>query len=134
MGSSTRKRKKYIQLYIYKPPRYKAPSECIEINSIYSDSLELNLKTGEQKTYFDSHCYSLFLSPFSILVTSPLRIVTSPLILPHKTPLKAHGYRAFSFAAPALWNELLQNIRCRGCLNQFKRLVKSYLSKKAFNL
>ena len=44
--------------------------------------------------------------------------------------LKTYGYRAVSSAAPALWNELPQNIRFCCCLNQFKRLVKSYLFKR----
>ena len=48
--------------------------------------------------------------------------------------LKTYGCWTFSSAAPAPWNELPQNERCCGCLNQFKRLVKFYLFKKAFNL
>ena len=48
--------------------------------------------------------------------------------------LRTYGYRAFLSAAPALWNDLPQNIRSCGCLIQFKRLVRTYLFKKAFNL
>ena len=41
--------------------------------------------------------------------------------------LRTYGYRAFSSAVPAVWNELPQNVRCYGSLNEFKRLVKTYL-------
>ena len=41
--------------------------------------------------------------------------------------LRTYGYRAFSSAVPVLWNELPQNVRCCGSLNEFKRLVKTYL-------
>ena len=41
--------------------------------------------------------------------------------------LRTYGYRAFSSAVPALWNELPQNVRSCGSLDEFKRLVKTYL-------
>ena len=42
------------------------------------------------------------------------------------------GDRAFSFAAPRMWNHLPQNIRQSSSLANFKTLLKSHLFSKAY--
>ena len=61
-----------------------------------------------------------------------LRSSTSNRLVKVPYNLKTYGFRAFSSAAPALWNELPQNIRCCSSVNEFKQLVKTHLFKKAF--
>ena len=43
------------------------------------------------------------------------------------------GERAFSYAGPAAWNRLPQNIRASTSLNVFKRKLKTHLYTEAFN-
>ena len=50
----------------------------------------------------------------------------------HRAHLRQFGDRAFCVAAPHLWNDLPRNMRTYGSLYQFKRLLKTYLFKKAF--
>ena len=61
-----------------------------------------------------------------------LRSSTSNRLVNVSYNLKTYGFRAFSSAAPALWNELPHNIRGCSSVNEFKRLVKSHLFRKAF--
>ena len=49
-----------------------------------------------------------------------LRSSTSNRLVNVSYNLKTYGFRAFSSAAPALWNELPQNIRCCSSVNEFK--------------
>ena len=46
--------------------------------------------------------------------------------------LRSYAYRAFSYAAPLLWNSLPPYIRLCDSLTTFKKLLKTYLFKKAF--
>ena len=47
--------------------------------------------------------------------------------------LQTYGYRAFSVAAPTLWNKLPDDMRQPGILiENFKNKLKTYLFKKAF--
>ena len=48
--------------------------------------------------------------------------------------LRSYGYRAFSCAAPVLWNALPQDIRLCETLNGFKSKLKTFLFRKAFHL
>ena len=43
------------------------------------------------------------------------------------------GDRAFSIAAPSLWNSLPLPIRQETSIDSFKRSVKTYLFEKAFS-
>ena len=61
-----------------------------------------------------------------------LRSSTSNRLVNVSYNLKTYGFRAFSSEASALWNELPQNIRWCSSVNEFKRLVKTHLFKKAF--
>jgi len=45
---------------------------------------------------------------------------------------KSYGKRAFSFAAPELWNALPQNVSASISISEFKRKLKTHLFKKAF--
>jgi hypothetical protein len=55
------------------------------------------------------------------------------LLVESKTRLKSYGDRAFSNAAPKLWNRLPRDIRHSKSLNSFKRALKTHLFKMAFN-
>ena len=46
--------------------------------------------------------------------------------------INTYGRRAFSFAAPLLWNSLLQHIRDAGSLDIFQRQLKTVLCRRAF--
>ena len=69
----------------------------------------------------DSH-YQLRHNNNSILLEKP-RLRTK----------KTMGDRAFSIAAPFLWNSLPLPIRQETSIDSFKRFVKTYLFKKAFS-
>lgn len=47
--------------------------------------------------------------------------------------LKTYGRRAFSNAAPELWNSLPTNIRLCNTVSSFKRELKTWLFKRAYN-
>ncbi|KAK5916409.1 hypothetical protein CgunFtcFv8_011396 [Champsocephalus gunnari] len=51
---------------------------------------------------------------------------------PPRTKLRTFGDRAFSVAAPTLWNALPAEIRNIPTLDAFKRALKSHLFIKAF--
>ena len=48
--------------------------------------------------------------------------------------LKTYGDRAFSVAAPKLWNELPLDLRSSITINLFKKHLKTDLFKKAYNV
>ena len=54
------------------------------------------------------------------------------LVVPRST-LKSYGDRAFSVAAPRLWNDIPDSIKCSEDLSSFKRNLKTYLFKRYFN-
>ena len=56
------------------------------------------------------------------------------LSLPLRTKRRTWGDRAFSIAAPSLWNSLPQHIRDCTDLPQFKSSLKIHLFKTAFNV
>lgn len=56
----------------------------------------------------------------------------SLLFIPH-TNLHGFGDRAFSLAASTLWNSLPTQRHNTPSLGIFKKLLKNYLLKKAFN-
>ena len=49
------------------------------------------------------------------------------------TRTKKLGTRAFTYAAPAVWNSLPDNITNTKCVNTFKRLLKTHHFEIAFN-
>lgn len=51
-----------------------------------------------------------------------------------KSRLKTFGDRAFSVAAPKLWNELSLDLRSLDTLNLFMKHLKTDLFKKAYNV
>ena len=55
------------------------------------------------------------------------------LIVP-KSNIKLYGDRAFSVAGPMLWNSLPDELRLYQSLDSFKRLLKTHLFTKAYNL
>ena len=55
------------------------------------------------------------------------------MIIPH-SPLKTYGDRAFSVAAPKLWNTLPFELRLSDSGDIFKKRLKTNLFKMAFNL
>ena len=55
------------------------------------------------------------------------------LKVPNGEMLTALGARAFAFDAPNLWNDLPSEISGLVSLSGFKRTLKTYLFKRAFN-
>ena len=53
-----------------------------------------------------------------------------------RSKLKSYGDRAFSVAAPRLWNNIPDSIKYsedRSSFNSFKRNLKTYIFKRYFN-
>ena len=50
-----------------------------------------------------------------------------------RSKLKSYGDHAFSVAAPTLWNDIPDSIKCSEDLSSFKRNLKTYLFKRYFN-
>ncbi|KAL3059884.1 hypothetical protein OYC64_014482 [Pagothenia borchgrevinki] len=61
-----------------------------------------------------------------------LRSSDSGLLTTPRTKLRTFGDRAYSVAAPTLWNALPAEIRNIPTLDAFKRALKSHLFAKAF--
>ena len=51
-----------------------------------------------------------------------------------RTKLKTFGARSFRVAGPALWNSIPDELRCINDPKVFKKSIKTFLFKKAFNL
>ena len=67
--------------------------------------------------------------------TRALRSAHDELIL--KKPImkyKSYGERSFYFYGPLVWNSLPFSLRSMGNLEGFKKQLKTFLFKKAFNL
>ena len=60
-----------------------------------------------------------------------LRSTDQKLLALPKSRLKTYGDRAFSVAAPKLWNELPLDLRSLDTINLFKKHLKTDLFKKA---
>ena len=63
-----------------------------------------------------------------------LRSTDQKLLAVPKSRLKTYGDRAFSVAAPKLWNELPLDLRSLVTINLFKKHLKTDLFKKAYNV
>ena len=63
-----------------------------------------------------------------------LRSTHQKLLAVPKSRLKTYGDRAFSVAAPKLWNELQLDLRSLDTINFFKKHLKTDLFKKAYNV
>ena len=64
--------------------------------------------------------------------TRSLRSSSRNLLMIPRSRLKSYGDRAFSVAAPKLWNDITETIKCSVDLNAFKRNLKTYLFKRYF--
>ena len=62
------------------------------------------------------------------------RSLRSTALAVPKSRLKTYGDRAFSVAAPKLWNELPLDLRSLDTINLFKKHLKTDLFKKAYNV
>ena len=58
---------------------------------------------------------------------------TKRLLIVPKSPTTTYGDRAFSIAAPKLWNNLPDSEKYAETVKQFKSLDKTYLFKEAFD-
>ena len=56
--------------------------------------------------------------------TRSLRSSSRNLLMIPRSRLKSYGDRAFSVAAPKLWNDITETIKCSVDLNAFKRNLK----------
>ena len=63
-----------------------------------------------------------------------LRSTDQKLLAVPKSRLKTYGDRAFSVAAPKLWNELPLDLRSLDTINLFKKHLKTDLFEKAYNV
>lgn len=67
--------------------------------------------------------------PSRSLRSSNLNFLSKPVF-----KLKSYGKRSFSCAAPELWNSLPLNIRSVNSLSTFKKLVKTWLFRRTYDL
>ena len=74
--------------------------------------------------------FKIFLQ--SYLPTQDLRTSKKNLLSVPAFNINSYGRRAFSVAAPLLWNSLPQHIRDSGSLDIFKRQLKTVLFGSAF--
>ncbi len=66
--------------------------------------------------------------------TRTLRSSSDALLTARSARLRNYGDRAFCVAAPKLRNNLPLNMRECGSVQSFKRLLKTHLFKRAFNI
>ena len=66
--------------------------------------------------------------------TRTLRSSSDSLLTARCARLRNYGDRAFCVAAPKLWKDLPLNIHECGSVHSFKRLLKTYFFKRAFNI
>ena len=98
---------------------------------------ELHWLPVEQRIIFKILCLLLCPSYISDLLetykpTRSLRSSSRNLLMIPRSRLKSYGDRAFSVAAPKLWNDITETIKCSVDLNAFKRNLKTYLFKRYF--
>ena len=87
-------------------------------------------------TFKGLHCLAPQYICDSIAVHVPSRSLRSSsqnMLATRRYQLEKAGARAFSVAAPKLWNELPINLRFCLELDSFKSLLKTHLFKQAFN-
>ncbi len=87
-------------------------------------------RTRQQFTVGFCHCFVLFYCNAS----RELRSNSSLKLTVPRTRLKLKGDRAFSVAAPQLWNNLPSYIRSAPTYADFKFLLKTYLFTVAYGL
>ena len=63
-----------------------------------------------------------------------LRFSSQNFLAVPRTRLKTYGDRAFSAAAPRLWNQLLPELRGVTSVDQFRSQLKTYLFKLAYDV
>lgn len=68
----------------------------------------------------------------SYIPSRSLRSSSSNLLVKKPYNLKSYGKRSFSSAAPELWNALPTDVRICDSLSSFKRKLKTWLFKQAF--
>ena len=61
-----------------------------------------------------------------------LRSASKNLLCKPRFNLKTYGGRSFAVAAPTLWNNLPSSIKDSGTVSSFKKLLKTFLFKKAY--
>ena len=66
--------------------------------------------------------------------TRPLRSSDALLLTAPQSRLTSFGDRAFQHAAPRLWNGLPITLRSANNLNRFKKALKTFLFKDAYNV
>ena len=69
-----------------------------------------------------------------LVIVRTLRSTDQKLLAVPKSRLKTYGDRAFSVAAPKLWNELPLDLRSLDTIYLFKKHLKTDLFKKAYNV
>lgn len=62
-----------------------------------------------------------------------LRSLDQRLLVVPRTRFKTRGDRAFQTVAPRLWNSLPLSLRCTDSIDSFKKQLKTFLFRKAFD-
>ena len=70
------------------------------------------------------------LNPYEPVRT--MRSSNSNLLVAPKPHLRSCGDRAFSYAAPLLWNSLLSKVKAADSVKSFKVALKTHLFKMAY--
>ena len=108
------------------------------IQDMYNDCETLVSTRAGDTEYFKAlhHLAPSYLTDLLQLYhpTRTLRSSSDSLLTARCARLRNYGDRAFCVAAPKLWNDLPLNIRECGSVHSFKRLLKTYFFKRAFNI
>ena len=64
---------------------------------------------------------------------SHAQVIVSKNLSVRSARLKSYGGRAFEVAAPKLWNTLPLDLRLCSTIDTFKKRLKTYLFKMAFD-
>ncbi len=129
---------KYYHLSLYPRLRVPVPPSCVHRDTLKWLPVRFRIEykllvfvfkslNGLAPTYLDA-LVKRHTSARS-LRSSDQQLLTIP-----RARLKLKGDRAFSVAAPKLWNLLPVSIRSAQTISSFKLLLKTYLLTQAFNL
>ena len=103
------------------------------INSICRSASQALRNIGRVRKYLDQ-ANTIRLSDLLEIYapTRSLRSATQGFLAVPKSSTSTYGDRAFSVAAPKLWNSLPASIRITSSLDAFKRKIKTYIFHDAF--
>ena len=98
---------------------------CVCVNCGRVDRYDI---ADEYVDFYEYHLVNQMKPKLGCLRSNFSNLLACPAI----TSAKTTGDRAFSIAAPFLWNSLLETLRAVSSVNIFKKQLKSYLFKQAY--